>query len=166
MNLNNNQDFLLLKFNLQRFINTCKQAQKQKTTKGLKLREINGTFEGFQLHANFGSGNLTKRPGLTFLKDDNTVSKGIYPIIVYISNRNEIITCKGVSYDNEPLMKWNKIVNEDIPLPDTIYNDKKGQFSYLRNIYNLDELTKDETILKIQNDITEIIKDYPRNNNA
>ena len=162
----NEQDFLLLKFNLIRFIDACIQAQKQKTTKGLKLSHISGTFQGFKLHPSFGSGNLTQRPVLAFLKDGNHVNKGIFPIIIFIPDKNEIITCKGISYDNKSDMQWKQIVEKDIPFTETIYNNERGQLSFLRNVYKLDELTKDKTILEIQNDINEIIKDYPRNNNA
>jgi 5-methylcytosine-specific restriction protein B len=159
-----NSDLELLKFNLKRFIEVCKKAQSQTTTKGLKLKEISGTFQGFKLHPNFGSGNLTKRPGLAFLKGNNTVSRGIYPIIVFIPESNEIIVCKGVSYDNKPPIQWAKIIEKDIPLEATQYNDEKGKFSYLRSIYQLNDLDSDYTIMKIQNDIVSIIEDYPRGN--
>ncbi len=157
-----NSDFELLKANIKRFIQACNQAQNQTTTKGLKLNEINGTFEGFKLHASFGSGNLTKRPALAFLKDNNTVSQGIYPIIVYIPERNEIIICKGVSYDNKSPIEWVKITEEDIPMPKTSYGDEKGKFSYVRNFYQLDEIDNNDIIQKIQKDLSHIIEDYPR----
>ena len=157
-------DFILLEYNLKRFIEACKVAQNQKTTKGLKLRVIQGIFNGFKLHPSFGSGNLSKRPGLAFLKDENTVNKGIFPIIVYIPDRNEIITCKGVSYDNKPNMNWERITSKDIPFGETPYSDEKGQLSFFRNAYSLDILSKNETVKEIQNDILNIIEDYPKKN--
>lgn len=159
---NEEQDFMLLKFNLKRFIENCEIAKTQRTTRGLRLNTINGTFKSFKLYPSFGSGNLTKRPGLAFLKDDNTVSKGIYPIIVFIPDSNEIITCKGVSYDNDSNMKWERITNKDIPISETKYSDEKGKLSYLRNSYNLDELNNNEIIQNIQKDIDSIIDDYPK----
>lgn len=154
-----NDEKTLLFFNIKRFIKTCKESQNQKTTKDLKLKDINGTFQNFKIKPTFGSGNLVKRPALAFLKDDNEISKGIYPIIVYIPNKNELITCKGVSFDNKSSKNWSRINENDIPLIQTIYNDEKGQLSYFNNSYNLDELN-DQTIEKIILDIENIIKDY------
>jgi len=162
MPANYNSDFELLKCNLKRFIQACNQAQNQKTTKGLKLKEISGTFQGFKLKASFGSGNLTSRPALAFLKDNNTMPQGIYPIIVYLPKKNEIIVCKGVSYDRKSPIEWLQITEEDNPMPNTIYAHEKGKFSYVRNFYQLDEIDNNDTIHKIQNDLISIIEDYPR----
>ena len=159
---NKEQDFILLKCNLKRFIENCEKAKTQKTTKGLTLKTISGTFKGFKLYPSFGSGNLIKKPGLAFLKDDNAVSKGIYPIIVFIPDSNEIITCKCVSYDNTSNMKWERFTNKDIPMSETNYSDEKGKWSYLRNSYSLSDLGNAEIILNIQKDIYSIIDDYPK----
>ena len=157
--MTNDNDKTLLIFNLKRFIKTCEKSKYQTTTNGLKLKDINGTFRSFKIKPTFGSGNLVKRPALAFLKDDNEVSKGIYPIIVYISDRNELITCKGVSYDNKSSKKWRIINENDVPFTQTIYNDEKGKFSFLRNSYSLDKLD-DLIIEKIIQDIINIIEDY------
>ena len=152
-------DFLLLKFNLQRFLKLCEQAQKQTTTAGLRLKDVQGTFRGFELKVSFGSGNLVKRPGLAFLKDGNQVSKGIYPILVFIPEFNELILCKGVSYDNPPEMEW--IINEkDIPFSLTKYSDEKGKYNYFINAYSVNDFNED-MIKDIQLDLERIIEDYP-----
>lgn len=158
MRIEYDSDFELLKFNLERFLNLCKQAQNQTTTSGLRLKDVNGTFEGFSLKATFGSGNLIKRPGLTFLRDGNEVNNGIYPILVFIPEYKEIILCKGVSYDNKTNNLW-KITTDDKPLSDTKYADEKGKYSYYRSSYLINDIN-DEIIKKIQHDIKEIIKDY------
>ena len=160
--MNIDSDFELLKCNLNRFIKTCKQSQKQETTRGLNLREINGTFKGFTIKANFGSGNIIKRPSLAFLKDGNVVSNGIYPIIVFIPEYNELIVCKGVSYDYKAKMQWKKIRNEEKLYNETKYADERGKFSYLRSVYSIENIN-DDTIKYIQRDIENIIEDYPKN---
>lgn len=153
-------DFMLLKFNLERFIKACEKSKNQKTTKGIKISEIQGTFKGFKCHATFGSGNLNKRPGLAFLKDDNQVINGIYPIILYIPDANEFLICKGVSFNNKPSSEW-KITDKDTPFPSTKYNDKRGEYSFIRNVYSLDEFD-DITVECIQKDIIDIIEDFPQ----
>ena len=127
--MTNDNDKTLLIFNLKRFIKTCEKSKYQTTINGLKRKDINGTFRSFKIKPTFGSGNLVKRPALAFLKDDNEVSKGIYPIIVYIPNKNELITCKGVSFDNKSSKNWSRINEKDIPLIQTTYNDEKEQIS-------------------------------------
>ncbi|MFY4743107.1 hypothetical protein ACOTVT_05920 [Aliarcobacter butzleri] len=154
-----NSDKTLFECNLKRFLEICRKTQFQTTTRGLKLKDINGTFYGFKIKANFGSGNLVKRPSLAFLKDNNTVSKGIYPIIVYIPDKNELITCKGVSFDNKSDRSWSKITKKDIVFENTPYNDEKGKYSYFRNSYNLDNFNGN-MIENIIQDIINIIEDY------
>lgn len=155
----NNNDKDLFKQNLEIFLEMCEKSKSQKTIKGLKPSDISKTFNGFKFKANFGSGNLVKRPSIAFLKGNNTVNNGIYPIIVYIPDTNELITCKGVSFDNKSNKNWTKISKKDIPLEETLYKDKKGQYSYFRNSYSLENFNEKD-IENIMQDIQDIMEDF------
>lgn len=156
----NNNDKDLFKQNLEIFLEMCEKSKSQKTIKGLKPSDINGTFNGFKFKANFGSGNLVKRPSIAFLKGNNTVNNGIYPIIVYIPDKNKLITCKGVSFDNKSNKNWSRILEDiDILFKDTPYYDKKGQYSYFRNSYSLVNFNEKD-IENIMQDIQDIMEDF------
>lgn len=151
-----------LAMNIRRFLFLCKQALSQKTTKGLKLKEVAGTFKGFSIKATFGSGNLVKRPALAFLKDGNEVSHGIYPIIVFVPESNHLLTCKGVSTDYDPPLCMSWLINDilDKPLQSTCFSDERGRKSYVRNDYKCDEVSEKIMIESVIEDINAMIKDY------
>ena len=61
-------------------------------------------------------------------------------------------------------MNGERITSNDIPFGETPYIDKKGQLSFFRNAYCSDILSENETVKEIQNDIINIIEDYPKKN--
>ena len=154
-------DFSTLKSNLETFLDICtEKTNEEKTTKKSKPSDIRGTFKGFNFKANFGSGKVAKRPLLAFLKDENTISNGIYPLIIFEPSFNEFIICKGISFDNKPNTQWIKNVRSDVKFKNTKYKDGLRTNSYFRNSYSTNKLT-DTTLEKIQKDLESIINDYP-----
>ncbi|WP_294967072.1 hypothetical protein [Sulfurimonas sp.] len=153
-------DFSTLKCNLEIFLEKCIQEKKEKTTKGSKPSTINGIFKGFNIKASFGSGKVKKRPLLAFLKDENTISNGIYPLIIFEEKSNEFIVCKGISFDNKPNKKWKINTRDDIKFKNTKYKDGLRTNSYFRNSYSTNNMT-DSTIEDIQKDLESIMNDYP-----
>ena len=75
------------------------------------------------MKASFGSGKVKKRPLLAFLKDENTIPNGIYPLIIFEPALNEFIVCKGISFDNKPSLKWIMNTRDDIKFKNTKYKD-------------------------------------------
>ena len=153
-------DFSILKCNLEIFLEKCIQHKTETTTKGLKPSNINGTLQGFKMKASFGSGKVKKRPLLAFLKDENTISNGIYPLIIFEPSFNEFIICKGISFDNKPDKQWRKNVRSDVKFKNTKYKDGLRTNSFFRSSYSTNKIT-DTTIEKIQKDLESIINDYP-----
>jgi len=152
-------DFSKFEFYLKLFLKKCIQSKKQNTTSGLKPSDIKGEVNGFKMKASFGSGKLVKKPLLAFLKDDNTISNGIYPLIIFEPSLNEFVICKGISFDNKPSIQWGKIVKEDIKFKDTKYKDGLRTNSYYRNSYLTDNMDEN-TIKSIQKDLESIMSDY------
>jgi len=153
-------DFSTLKSSLGIFLEICEQKRnEEKTTKRSKPSDIRGTFKGFNIKANFGSGKVMQRPLLAFLKDENTISNGIYPLIIFEPSFNELIICKGISFDNKPDKQWIKNVRSDVKFKNTKYKDGLRTNSYFRSSYSTDKLT-DTKIENIQKDLESIINDY------
>ncbi len=153
-------DFSILKCNLEIFLEKCMQHKSGTTTKGSKPSIINGTIKGFKMKASFGSGKAKKRPLLAFLKDENTISNGIYPLIIFEPSLNEFIICKGISFDNKPNLKWVMNTRDDIKFKNTRYKDGLRTNSYFRNSYSTNDITE-STIKNIQIDLESIMNDYP-----
>ena len=154
-------DFSILKSNLEIFLEICMQNTKEeKTTKKSKPSNIRGTIKDFKMKASFGSGKGAKRPLLAFLKDENTISNGIYPLIIFEPSFNELIICKGISFDNKPNSKWIKNVRSDINFKNTKYKDGLRTNSFFRSSYSTNKMT-DRTIENIQKDLESIMNDYP-----
>ena len=153
-------DFSILKSNLEIFLEKCIQHKSEKATKGSKTSNINGTLKGFKMKASFGSGKVKKRPLLAFLKDENTISNGIYPLIIFEPSLNEFIVCKGISFDNKPNLKWIMNTRDDIKFKNTKYKDGLRTNSYYRNSYSTNDMTE-STILDILEDLESIMNDYP-----
>ncbi len=153
-------DFSILKCNLEIFLEKCIQHKAEITTKRSKASNINGTIKGFTMKASFGSGKVKKRPLLAFLKDENTISNGIYPLIIFEPSLNEFIVCKGISFDNKPNLKWIMNTRDDIKFKNTKYKDGLRTNSYFRNSYSTNNMT-DSTIKDIQKDLESMMNDYP-----
>lgn len=150
-----------LQFAIKKFLALCLKVRSQKTTSGLNLKEIGGSFHGFRLKAAFGSGNLAKRPAIAFLKDENKVNKGIYPIIVFVPEANCILTCKGVSTDFDPPVMSSWIINDnDKPIAQSEFAEPRSIKSYLRNKYLIDLSPEDILIELIVEDMEAIVRDY------
>ena len=158
--MENDTDFYNLKTILKRFLEQCIVSQEQTGTKGLKPSLVKGTFKDYDLKASFGSGKVKKRPLLAFLKDENTISNGIYPLIIFEPAFNEFIICKGISFDNKPNLKWIMNTRSDIKFKNTKYKDGLKTNSYFRNSYSTNDMT-DRTIENIQKDLESIMNDYP-----
>ena len=150
-----------LKIVIKKFLDLCYKVSSQTTTIGLNLAEVGGTFHGFRLKAAFGAGNLSKRPAIAFLKDGNEVNEGIYPIIVFVPKTSHLLTCKGVSTDNDPPIKAHWIIHDyDQPIAQSEFSEPRSIKSYLRNKYLISQFSNNEYIENIVEDMEEIIKDY------
>jgi len=153
-------DFSILKHNLEIFLEKCIQHKSETKTKGSKKSNIDGELQGFTMKASFGTGKVKKRPLLAFLKDENTISNGIYPLIIFEPSSNEFIVCKGISFDNKPNQKWVINTRDDVKFKNTKYKDGLRTNSYFRNSYSTNEMT-DTTIQNIHKDLQSIMNDYP-----
>ncbi len=70
------------------------------------------TYKGYTLKISFGQGvriSGNGRPWIAFLKYNQTVSQGIYPIIGYIYKENKLDVLIGKSFQNEPEINENII---------------------------------------------------------
>lgn len=139
----------------------------QSKTGDLKTSKYPKKFKGLKLDISFGVGNLAKIPWISFLKDPNTTSKGIYPVYLLYKELNKLILAYGVSETNPPETSW------DITNPKNISNffqeenlgkPKRYGASYVYKVYEVRNLPSEETLDKDLSDLIEFYKNHPAPN--
>ena len=77
--------------------------------KNLKWKDLlpsgKSTYLGYNISISFGKGlklRPPKHPWIAFLKEGQSVNKGIYPLIIYKYYEKKLATFIGVSFENEP----------------------------------------------------------------
>lgn len=126
----------------------------------LKTRDYLKKYRGCAVRVSFGAGTPTRVPWMAFLKDNNQVSKGIYPVFLYYKEKDILILSYGVSETNQPDTKWDFET-----APQTIssyfennYNQTPFRYggSFVYKAYNVNELNRNVVI----NDLNSIIDIY------
>jgi 5-methylcytosine-specific restriction enzyme B len=146
----------------QLLIDFLNQAQ----TKSLETKPYPKKFNGLQLKVSFGQGNSARIPWIALLRDDQTVSNGIYPVYLYYKNQNILILAYGVSETHSPPINWtldsstytiNKAFQEQYQTKPERYGN-----SYVYEVYSLDTNSKDFGLneKKVNKDLDRLIDIY------
>ncbi len=64
-------------------------------------------YSTLKVKVSFGQGNQARIPWIAFLKGDQTVSKGIYPVYLFYKDLQLLILAYGVSETTLPDINWN-----------------------------------------------------------
>ena len=134
--------------------------QAVKTTSQAKKHYL-PTYNGLQIKVSFGQGHLARVPWIAFLKEPNTVRKGIYPVYLFFKDQKKLVLAFGVS-EASLVNSWK------IDSPVTISEHFKGTSfetesvkygnSFLFKMYKIDNLDRSE----INRDLKEILEIYAR----
>lgn len=136
------------------------QFLEQAKTSDLKIKHYDSEYLGTDVKVSFGQGTPANIPWISFLKEANTTSKGIYPVYLYFKEKGILVLAYGVSETNEPDFYW-KIKNKK-----TIeeyfkekYDEEPYRYgaSYVFKVYDVDNLPSKEII---EQDLNEIINEY------
>ncbi|HAS1461728.1 TPA: DUF3578 domain-containing protein [Enterobacter hormaechei] len=115
---------------LEKFVEQADQKISQST------KDYPETLHGLKVKVSFGFGNYSSVPWIAFLAEGQEVSHGIYPVILYYKDYDELILAYGISDTKIPLHQWH--FNSDIPVTIReylhtnlgIYPKKYGQSYY------------------------------------
>jgi 5-methylcytosine-specific restriction protein B len=66
-------------------------------------------YRGLQVRVSFGQGNPARVPWIAFLGKDQSVQKGIYPVLLFFKERNSLLLCYGVSETYPPEDSWDDV---------------------------------------------------------
>lgn len=85
---------------LEKFIEQADQKNSQST------KHYPSTHNGLKVKVSFGFGNFSSVPWIAFLADGQEVSHGVYPVILYYKDYDELIIAYGISDTNKPQHEW------------------------------------------------------------
>lgn len=144
------------------FYKQLEQFLAQAKTDNLKTKHFDSEYKQTKVKVSFGQGNPARIPWISFLKEPNTTSNGIYPVYLYYKGYDLLILAYGVSETNTPEIKWN-IENEETIKEYFIKNfdekpDRYGN-SYVHKVYNLNQ---DLNRQQVEDDLKKIIDEYIR----
>ncbi|MDD4159958.1 MAG: DUF3578 domain-containing protein, partial [Synergistaceae bacterium] len=134
----------------------------QAKTDNLKTNHYVSQYQGTKVKVSFGIGGKATIPWISFLKGDNTTSKGIYPVYLYYKEIEQLILSYGISETNTPKLSWN--VSDKITIRNfyqTNYSKDPFRYgaSYVFKVYDVNHLPSAETI---NEDLNQIIDQYQR----
>lgn len=133
---------------------------KQAKTSNLKTKHFKSEYLDTKVKVSFGQGNTARIPWISFLKEPNTTSKGIYPVYLYYKEFDLLILAYGISETNRPEMSWELKSKERInDYFERVYNKKPDRYgaSYVFEVY---DLNKKLDTKKIDEDLKQIIEEY------
>lgn len=140
------------------------QFLKQAKTENLKTKHFASNYKGTRVKVSFGQGVTARVPWISFLKEPNTTSKGIYPVYLFYKELNKLILAYGISETNVPNESWNiqnpKTISEFFSENNLGKPDRYGT-SYIYKVYDIDNLPENE---EIDSDLDELIQFYLNNN--
>jgi hypothetical protein len=139
---------------------------KQTDTSELSTKRFVREFLGLNVKVSFGRGNLARIPWIAFLKEPNTVQKGIYPVYLYFKSKKLLILAFGVSETNKPSSSWGIEGVETIEeFFKKKYNESPERYgsSFVFKTYSYDSndlIGSDEE--EVENHLREIIDVYKK----
>ncbi|MEA4975340.1 MAG: DUF3578 domain-containing protein [Paludibacter sp.] len=135
----------------------------QAKTNNLKTKHFINQYKGTSVKVSFGQGATARVPWISFLKEPNTTSNGIYPVYLFYKDLNILFLAYGISETNVPSASWN------IQNPESIseYFDKNNLgkperygASYIHKVYDVENLPSKKII---NDDLNKLIEYYLNN---
>ena len=83
------------------------QFLEQASTDSLVTRDYDDSYNDLKVKVSFGQGVLSRVPWVSFLKEPNTTSKGIYPVYLLYKNNDKLVLAYGISETNTPNQSWD-----------------------------------------------------------
>lgn len=146
------------------YYNQLEQFLAQAKTSILKTKHFESEFKETKVKVSFGQGNTAKIPWISFLKEPNTTSNGIYPVYLYYKDYDLLILAYGISETNKPQKKWDirnkEKINDFFKKNFEVKPDRYGD-SFVFKIYDLKQELNKQIVEK---DLELILTEYTKIN--
>lgn len=139
------------------------QFIEQSSTDSLVTRDYDDSYNELTVKVSFGQGVLARIPWVSFLKEPNTTSKGIYPVYLLYKNIDKLVLAYCISEENPPNQSWNLTNPQSIS--EYFANNNLGRparygSSYVYEVYDVEDLPSED---QLDSDLDEIISIYTDN---
>ncbi|MBJ8403927.1 DUF3578 domain-containing protein [Citrobacter cronae] len=106
--------------------NFLKQADEKSSQ---STSSYNKEYRNLKITLSFGKGSYADVPWIAFLGSGQTPSNGIYPVILYYKDYNELILAYGVSSITKPELSWEGLPPKTITINDYFkeYHNKPAE---------------------------------------
>jgi 5-methylcytosine-specific restriction protein B len=120
-------------------------------------------YRDLKVRVSFGKGNFARIPWIAFLGDGQSVSEGIYPVLLLYQGQQQLLLCYGVSEEGAARLTWGELDGAQ-----TVRNWFKGRYgqtpgrygdSFVRATY---DLTQPLPTAELQQDLDDVIDIYNR----
>lgn len=121
-----------------------KFLEQAKAANNLTVRGYLDEYRGLDVRVSFGQGNFARIPWVAFLGPDQSVSNGIYPVLLLFRDDNVLLLCYGISETKTPERSWESASGKAQTVSSWFAAkfgrspDRYGQ-SYVRAAYELDK---------------------------
>jgi 5-methylcytosine-specific restriction protein B len=78
----------------------------QAKTTDLTTSHYENSYANLKVKVSFGQGNQARVPWIAFLKENQTVQDGIYPVYLFFKEKKLLILAFGISETNRPKNSW------------------------------------------------------------
>jgi 5-methylcytosine-specific restriction protein B len=142
------------------YYHQLKQFLSEAKTDNLKTKHYDSEYLGMEVKVSFGQGTVAQIPWISFLKEPNTTSKGIYPVYLYYKDFEILILAYGISETNKPITSWDSNGKQTIfEYFEEHFSQKPYRYggSYIYKVYDVNNFPAEETI---ENDLNTIVEEY------
>jgi 5-methylcytosine-specific restriction protein B len=120
-------------------------------------------YGGLKVRVSFGKGNFARIPWIAFLGDGQSVSEGIYPVLLLYQEQQQLLLCYGVSEEGAARLTWGELAGVQ-SVRDWFkarYGQTPGRYgaSFVRAAY---DLTQPLPMAELQQDLDDVIDIYSR----
>lgn len=143
------------------YFDELKKFLEQANTGNLKTKHYKSEYLNVKVKVSFGQGGSAKIPWISFLKEPNTTSNGIYPVYLYYKEDDILILAYGISETTTPDNNWEDIssketINEYFATNFSKKPDRYGS-SYIYKVYDVNKLPPKDIL---ESDLENIIHIY------
>lgn len=133
---------------------------KQAQTSDLKTKHFDNRLGELQVKVSFGQGVEARIPWISFLKEPNTTSEGIYPVYLFYKKDRLLVLAYGISETNIPKVNWNLdnvLTINDFFITNGHSKPERYGTSFVYRVYDIDDLPDNDIL---NNDLEELINIY------
>nr|WP_315596599.1 DUF3578 domain-containing protein [uncultured Cupriavidus sp.] len=142
---------------LSRFLNQAKEG------KELGTQGYLNDYRGLKVRVSFGKGNFARIPWIAFLSDGQSVSEGIYPVLLLYQEQQQLLLCYGVSEEGAAQLGWGELDGAQ-----TVKDWFKGQYGQIPGRYGTSfvraayDLSQPLPMAELKQDLDDVIDIYNR----